>query len=287
MHAKEYLEQIMQVPGLKDMKAIVAQWDQVARSRPKLMGDLPIELPDLFWRTQPGAGKTHFLRLLCNYLDAARLMEFHGEAKYFEFTLDYCSPEERMTELTRLIYQTRDAAGFRSHFCGLIAIDITAWAAAFMEPHFRLVLEYLSSINDRVLVVFIAESLPTTALEKAEQLLNAYFRIRTVDFTYPSEDAFLSYCLHHFSRYGLTLSPDASALLKDTLTALIKAPYFDGYKTINRLWQDVNFELCSIPNVQENPVQAIHLAAFGPDSSLVKTLCENAKVRSIGFGGNV
>lgn len=287
MHARDYFEQIKQIPGLEEIKAVITQWNHVAENRPKLTGDLPIALPDLFWRTQPGAGKTHFLQLLSDYLDAARLMEFHGETKYFEFTLEYCPPQERMTELTRLIYQTRDAAGFRSHFCGLIAIDISAWADAFTEPHFRLVLEYLSSVNDRILVVFIAENLSGEALERAERLLNAYFRIRAVDFAYPGVDAFLAYCLYHFSRYGLTLAPEATALLKNTLAALVKSPYFDGYKTVNRLCQDVNFELCSIPNVQENPIQAAYLSAFGPDSSLVKNLCENAKVRSIGFGGNV
>lgn len=285
MNAMSYYEQIMDLPGLEEMKEVVRQWDQVARNLPHQVADAPLVLPDLMWKASPGAGKTHFLQLLSEYLDAARLLDFYGDVRFMEFYLEYCPPGMDLSELTRLIGDVRGAAGFRSEYRGLLAIDITEWEDAMEEANFLRVLEYLSSIDEKVLIIFVVEDFSKPAATRTEQILSSYCRIRSVDFSYPRDEAFSVYCASRLMQYRIQLDEGARRLLTESISELMKSDYFDGYKTVNRLCQDIVFALCSTPDIQRSPVTEAHLAAFRKDSPFVENLSKLERARKIGFGG--
>lgn len=285
MNAETYLRQMMQLPGLDEMKAVLEQWDQVAANLKSNPADHMPLVPNLLWKTWAGAGKTHFLRLFSEYLCEARLLDFYGDVKFFEFYLEYCPPHERPTELTRLIEDMKGAAGFRSRYRGVLAIDISAWKGCFKEPNFVRVMEYLSSVDDAVCIVFIVENFRREDSARAEQILNTFFRLRCVEFPYPPPIRFAAYMAERLRAYRIGLGEDAIELLAESIEELMKSDYFDGYKTVNRLYQDIAFELCALPRLPESPVGAEYLTAYRKDSSFVKTLSELAEMRSIGFGG--
>lgn len=285
MSASIYYDQIMELPGLEEMKAVVQQWDQVAKNLPHHSTNIPLVLPDLLWKTRPGAGKTHFLQLLSDYLQASRLLDFYGDVQFLEFYLEYCPPDAYLSELTRLIADVRAAAGFRSEYRGILVLDISAWEKGLEEDHFLRVLEYLSSIDHKVCIIYIAEDFPQEANQKLEQVLNGYCRVRSVDFSYPEPGEFAAYCAKWLLQYQLQLDKGAQKMLADSISALMKWDYFDGYKTVNRLCQDIAFDLCSLPDVQKKPVTAKQLAAYHKDGPFVKNMSRMIKLRSIGFGG--
>ena len=287
MNTRPCYQPILDLPGLEALKAVVRQWDAVAQNLPRHPAGLPLVLPNLLLKTMPGAGKTHFLQLLCEYLDTAGLLDFYGDVRFLEFYLEHCGAGEPLTELTRLIGEVRDAAGFRRDFRGVLAIDITPWRKSFGEAHFIRVLEYLSSIDERVCLVFVAENLDEDELARAEQVLLGYFRLKSVPFGYPEASELTAFCVTQLEKYHLRLDDSARALLEQTVTALMAYDYFDGYKTLIRLCQDIAFHLVSLPDLGGAAITAAHLADFSSDSPFVTGLMRISRRRAIGFGGEV
>ena len=106
-----YFEQLMEFKGADELKSLVKRWEILSENIRRTAFDLPIVLPDLFVYTKPGFGNTKLLSLIAEYLDSKQnLMSFYGDVKFFEFKLDYCSPEKEFTELYRLIESTQKAA---------------------------------------------------------------------------------------------------------------------------------------------------------------------------------
>lgn len=286
MNSNIYFNQIMNLPGLEEMKEILLQWDRAANNISRMPTDTPIVLPDLLWETRSGAGKTHLIKLLTEYLYSRRLMDFYGDTKYFEFLLEYCQPNMPLTELTRLIREVNCAAGFRSEYRGVLALDITLWNGHFEELYFHRILEYLSSVDDYVCVIFIAENFSDEDMHKIENILSSFFRIRRVTLLYPSVDQLTNYLECKLSKYGLKLEENAKVLLSESINELKENKYFDGYKTINRMCQDIVFDLCSSKDFSPLNITIEKLNRYSKDGEFVKSMKEIIKTRKMGFGGN-
>ena len=82
--------------------------------------------------------------------------------------------------------------------------------------------------------------------------------------------------------YGLALDESAKALLPQTIDELRENLYFDGYKTIKMLCQDIIYEHFSSPNADRTLLSAADLRAFAPGSNYVKKAIKSSKNR-IGF----
>ena len=287
MNSNTYFNQIMALPGLDEMKEILMQWDRAANNISRMPTDTPIVLPDLLWSTRSGAGKTHLIKLLTEYLYSKRLMDFYGDTKYFEFLLEYCPPNTHLNELTRLIREVNAAAGFRSEYRGVLALDISLWNNHFEELYFQRILEYLSSVDDYICIIFIAENFSNEDMIKVENILSSFFRIRRVNLHYPSVSQLADYLEHKLSTYGLKLQNDAKILLEESIHELVDNRFFDGYKTINRMCQDIVFDLCSAEDFSPINITVEKLSRFSKDGEFVKSMKEIIKTRKMGFGGNV
>lgn len=287
MNSNIYFEKIMELPGLDEMKELLMQWDRAANNISRMPIDKPIVLPDLLWLTRSGAGKTHLIKLLSEYLYSKRLMDFYGDTKYFEFLLEYCQPNTPLTELTRLIREVNCAAGFRSEYKGVLALDITLWNGHFEELYFQRILEYLSSMDDYICVIFIVENFSDEDTKKIENILSSFFRIRSISLLYPSVEHLTAYLENKLSTYGLKLEDNARALLSESINELIDNKYFDGYKTINRMCKDIVFDLCSAVDFCPINITVEKLNRYSKDGEFIKTMKETIKTRKMGFGGNI
>ena len=79
--------------GLSEFKTLIEKWEILSENLSDKPSGVPIILPDLFLVSRSGTGRTHFLRLLSEYLESKpNLMDFYGDVKYFEFMLNYCEP---------------------------------------------------------------------------------------------------------------------------------------------------------------------------------------------------
>lgn len=283
-----YYEEILNLKPAKDFVRIIKKWDKLSKN----LGNeknVPMVLPDLFWVSKSGVGKTHLLKLLSEYIySVGNLMEFSGNVKYFEFMLDYCKPDQPFNEIVRMIGEVSDAAGFRNIYKGIISIDIDEWVGHSEEKHFLNFLEYLSSNSDDWLIVFNVVSDNEPEIRRLESVLTMFFRLEKSILQLPTDDEFLQFIIERLTRYNLSFDESAKDLLRKTIEKLRGNKYFDGYKTLVMLCQDIVYAFYSEKAVSDQFVTATHLAEFAPDSKYIERATwkvENKNRNKIGFRG--
>ncbi len=285
MNSQKYYDEIMDLHGLSQAKEVIVKWNNAFENLKSKNINAPLLLPNLFLNAKPGAGKTNFLRLISEYLYNVGFMDFYGDVKFIEFYLEYCMPGDDVYELKRLIEQLRNAAGFRNEFRGIVVIDITQWADCTHEENFIKILDYLTVIDEHVCLIFTADNFKTDQVVKAQKVLNAFCRVRNIDFFYPSAKEFAHYCTNILKQYNLSLDDSAQNLICESIEQLMKSEYFYGYKTVNRLCLDIAFELNSSTKQCNETIIAEYLKDFEKNSDFITKLYSESKLRKIGFGG--
>lgn len=278
-----YYDAIMDLAGMEEFKALIRKWDTLSGNMQKNPPSVPILLPDLLWVANSGVGKTKLMRLMSEYLQArGNLVDFYGDVKFFEFLLNYVPKDAPFTELQRLMDEVSEAAGFRNEYRGAILIDIDGWVEHYEEPHFVSFMEYLSANSDRWMIVLSVSE--QEELHNLQAFLSMYLRLEKITLTLPETGELFGFISENLQKYGLTLSADARQLLHGTIEALRENKYFDGFKTIKMLCQDIVYEHFSREGAVGGVLTAQSLEKFSAHSDYVKTAIENAaKVHKIGF----
>ena len=275
----------MELREAEELKSVIAKWQTLSENIKQYPTNAPIILPDMLWVAKSGVGKTYLLRLISEYLAAqGNLMSFYGDVKFFEFILNYCSPEMHFTELERLIEEVKYAAGFRSEFKGIMRIDIDEWLTHYEEKHFISFMEYLSSNSDKWMIILSVSSDNEEKIHNLESFISMYLRIEKITLSLPKTEDLFDYIARNLCAYGITLTEDAVGLLFETIEELRKNKYFDGFKSIKLMCQDIVYETYSKKLVENKELSAEDLKDFSADSEYVKkTLKKIQKVNEIGF----
>lgn len=282
---KLYFEQIMQRKGIEDLQKIVRKWQALSDNMSEHPSNLPVLLPDMLWFSRSGSGRSSLLGLLAEYLHALKnLMPFYGDVKYFEFLLSYCPPERPFTELYRLIDEVTNAAGFRNEYKGIIFIDIDEWRDHFEERHFVSFMEYLAGNSDEWMIILSVNANDCEDFHELEAFLSMFLRIEKISITSPEPEDLFEYLERNLQSYGLRLSEDAKELLLGSIEKLRSNKYFDGYKSIRMLYQDIVYTVFS--EAKADLLTAGMLANFSADSEYIRRMFTNIRrVHKIGFAG--
>lgn len=275
----------MQLPGAEELKAEVERWQTLSENLKKAPPAVPVLLPDMLWVAKSGVGITSLLQHLSAYLwERKNLISFYGDVKFFEFLLNYCDPSRPFTELQRLVNETNRAAGFRSEFKGIIHIDCNAWLEHYREPHFVSLMEYLAANSHKWLVILSVYSTDQKQLHNLEAFLSMYLRIRKVNIPLPATNDLVEKIESQLESYGLTLDGSARELLSQTVDTVRENPYFDGFKSLSMLCQDIVYTLFSEKNVPSGPLTAAQLEPFGPTSEYItRTIAQITRKHRIGL----
>ena len=281
----QFYTDIMNLKEVEEFKRVIKRWNILSENMRTKPMNAPIILPDMLWVAQSGVGKTNLLKLMAEYLSSQNnLMEFYGDVKFFEFLLNYCHPNEYFSELQRLIDEIVNAAGFRNEFKGIVHIDINEWIDHFEEKHFVSLMEYLSSNSDKWLIVLSVYSDKKEKIHNLNAFLSMYLRIEKITLSFPKTDELFEFIEDMLNQYGLTLKEDAKKLLFDTIEKLRKNKYFDGFKTIIMLCQDIVYDVFSNENIEELSLGANMLSKFSADSDYIKNMVANIeRVNQIGL----
>ena len=273
----------MNLRGMDELKCIVKKWQTLSDNMNEHPTDLPILLPDMLWFAKSGSGKSSILRLLSEYLySAGNLMDFYGDVKCFEFLLSYCAPSEPFTELNRLIDEVGNAAGFRNEFKGIIYIDIDEWKDHYEEKHFVSFMEYLSGNSDNWMLILSINSDYKEKFHNLEAFISMFLRLEKISISHPKSEDLFDFLKDKLSNYGLELEEDAQALLLSTIETLRSNKYFDGYKSIKMLCQDIVYTVFS--RKKTDKLSAEMLKDFDSDSDYIKrTIFNSEKIKTIGF----
>lgn len=274
-----YYDEILKLPGLEDIKEFSKKLKKVSNNMNSISNNMVVVLPDLLWDARSGAGKTHLLKLLSEYLYTLKIIDFSGDVKYFEFLIDYCEQGKNLSELSRLIREVNFAAGYRNEYAGLLAIDISSWNGHYRESHFNRIMEYLSSIDDKVCIIFMVENFTIKEVEEVDYILSSYFRIRKIKLDYPKSIELVNYIIQKLNKYDLKLDSEAVDMLRESVNELRNYKYFDGYKTINRLCQDILFEICSQDGINNNKITKDMLLKYAKDGTYVMRMKDRSRFK--------
>ena len=165
--------EIMNLYGVDEIKNLVKKWDVLSENLSDIKSNSGIILPDLLWVMNSGVGRTRILNLFAEYLYSKRnLVDFYGDTKYFEFLLNYCSPEQSFGELQRFMNTVQSAAGFRSEFRGVICVDVNEWVEHYKEKHFVSFLELLACHREDWLIVLSVREHDENTIQKLYSYLS-------------------------------------------------------------------------------------------------------------------
>lgn len=275
-----YYDEILKLSEAKDFSKVIKKWNKLSDNL-STTKNVPLVLPDLLWVSKSGVGKTHLLNLLSEYLlEKGNLIEFYGNVKYFEFMLDYCAPNNRFFEIQRMINEIKNAAGFRDRYKGIISIDIDEWVDHCEEKHFISFLEFLSSNSDDWLIVFNISTGNEEDVKKLESILLMYFRIEKSILSLPESNEFLEFIIQRLSGYDVVLDKSAQDLLLKSIEKLRENKYFDGYKTLIMLCQDIIYELYSSNCKLGSKITDKDLVEFNQDSKYITRATWKAEKKS-------
>lgn len=282
---EQIFEKIMNLKEAEEFKKVIRKWKLLSENIKDRPMNAPVLLPDMLWVAKSGVGKTNLLKLASEYLyQCGNLMDFYGDVKFFEFLLSYCEPSAPFTELNRLMDEVKNAAGFRSEFRGIVRIDIDEWLDHFEEKHFITFMEYLSANSENWMIILSVAGGETRKLHNLEAFLSMYLRMEKVTLSLPKTNDLFEHIEGKLASYSLSLEEDAKKLLYDTIETMRKNKYFDGFKSINMLCQDIVYKIFSQGKVKKYSLDANALSDFSCDSEYVKrTVANIEKVGKIGL----
>jgi hypothetical protein len=263
-------ETIMGLAGSDELKETVKRlprfWEN--REANSMSG---IALPNYLWIVRHGGGVTTQANAFTEYLYAMRAFEFCGTARFFEFKLGYVPPDTFFSELTRFDNALTGYAGHNRRYKGVACININDWLEHTEEEHFQDFLDYVADNNERLLMVFCIHDEDANIIKTVEAALSARLRIETLSLRFPDAAELVGLVDTWFmERGGYSLAEDAKSLLRETIAEIAAAKSFYGFKTIERLADDM---LCSIlmsGRGSNREISANMLAGFSTDSTYVK-----------------
>lgn len=281
----EYYNEIMLLADADEIKAVVNRWNNLSENIKVKPANKPIILPDMLWIAKTGVGRSRLLRLMSNYLyEQGNLMDFCGEVRYFEFMLGYCKPGEVFTELQRFTDEIRKASGFRNDYKGIIHIDINEWLRHLEDSNFISFMEYLSSNSDNWLIVLSAYSDNNDEIKKLKAVVSMYLRIEKVTLELPKTENLVVFVEKELDDYGLKIDDSAKRLLSKSIERLRGNKYFDGYKSLKMLCQDIVYSVFSECSVKSDVLTENELGSFSENSEYIeKMIYKIEQTRKIGF----
>ena len=278
-------QKIMAQTGIEDFKKLIKKWEMLSENLSDKTALAPMILPDLFLVSGSGTGRTHLLKLMSEYLsETPGLMDFYGDVKYFEFLLNYCRPDQYFSEIQRLMTEVDNAAGFRSEYRGIVYIDIDEWLGHCEEKHFASFMEYLSdNSSDWVVVLSVSDS-NSEQVSQMEAFVSAFIRIEKITIEAPSATELTQYLKSRLGSYALVLDVQAEALITESINELCKNKYFDGYKTVRMLSDDIIYTLYTEGTKKSGALSAEDLSGFAKDGEYIqRMIIKIEKTKRIGF----
>ncbi len=281
----KYYGEIMQLIGAEEFKALIKKWENLSDNVRNHHGILPRLLPDLLWVGNSGIGRTKLMSLMSEYVaEQGNLFSFYGDVKFFEFLLSYTPQDRPFEELRRLEDELAAAKGFRESFGGAILIDISAWVKHYEELYFSSFMEYLAAHSDQWIIVLSVPEMEQEKLNNLEAFLSMYLRLEKITLTMPDTEQLYSFVEKALRGYNLQIDQSGKELLIKTINEMRENPYFDGFKTLQMLCQDIIYEHFSTDDPSKTLLGEQELSAFAPESHYVKKVIKDAaKVRRIGF----
>ena len=270
-NADKCFNSIMELQGVDEFKAMVQRLRTFQQNKEKY----PIQditLPNYLWSAKRGGGISTCINAFADYLYNAKIMEFTGIVKYFEYKLAYIAPDSFFSELTRLNNTISEIAGHHRYFRGLACINIDDWIEHTSEKYFHKFLDYIASKNDKILAILYVHPSSKRVVESIESSLSSRIRFETISLRFPKTNELIEFIENkYFKQKGFNLTDDAKILLTESIDGIKNGKHFNGFTTIKQLANDILYSLFT-STLKSNNISAEMLNSFAKDSAYIKRI---------------
>jgi hypothetical protein len=262
---------IMELQGVDEFK-IVLEHLRIFQQNKEKYSVPDVTLPNYLWIAKRGGGISTCINAFAEYLYNAKVIEFSGIVKYFEYKLAYIDPDTFFSELTRLNNTISEIAGHHRYFRGLACINIDDWAEHTNERYFYKFLDYIASKNDKILAILYVHTDNKRIIESIESSLSSRIRFESISLRFPNVSELITFIeAKYFKKRGFKLTDDAKSLLTDSIEAIINGKHFNGFTTIKQLANDILYSLLA-SNISGYDISADMLCGFNKDSAYIKRI---------------
>ena len=277
-------DSIMKLAGADEFKDTIKRLHIFLKNKEAYSLD-DITLPNYLLIAKRGGGVTTLLNAFAEYLYAARAIEFCGTVKFFEFELGYVHPDAIFSELTRLDNTISSFAGHNRFFKGMICVNIEEWIEHTGDDHFIKLLNYISSNNDRLMIIFCIHNDSRNIVEAVESALSSHIRLESISLRFPGSNELVEFVESRYLKgKGLSFEKNAKEKLRETIEEIAAEKQFNGFKSILRLADDIMYSVFTADTKIKKTISADMLSGYGKNSNYVKRAKaqKNAK-KTIGF----
>jgi hypothetical protein len=274
---------IMELKGAEELKKECIRLETFLKNKAThFLTDLTP--PNYLWIIKRGGGNTTWLKEFAEFLYSKKAIEFCGIELFIEFKLEYNSPNAFFSELTRLDKTIAAFAGHNRYYKGLICINIDDWLAHTTEEHFIKLLEYLSSNNSRLLVIFCIQTEDKNFIKSVESALSSHMRLVSLSLRFPDAKELVELVeSRYIQKTGFSFTESAKKSFQDTIKELITCKNFNGFKSVFQLADAVLYDILASDLREKKQISAEMLSNYSKDSDYVKLLKNKIDTKTIGF----
>jgi hypothetical protein len=226
----ERIKNLNQLCGAENFKASLAATEKSE----------PVRSPHFLWLVKRGGGVTTMLDMLAQALEESRGLEFCGDVRFIEFSVDYIPPESFLSELKRLNDAMMRSVGRRHEFKGILCVNLDNWVGHENEGHFETLLDFLAYKQDKLMLVFTLHSANKATAKKFEAAVAMKMCIETVEIDFPKPDKLASHIEEHYIKpQGFAFSSGAQELVAKYIDKISASERFAGFKTAKRLTENI------------------------------------------------
>lgn len=280
--ADKCFDSIMELQGAEELKATVQRLQNFRQNKDRY-SVAEVTLPNYLWTVRRGGGVTTGVSAFAEYLHAAKIIEFTGIVKYFEFIPAYMPPDTYFSELTRLNNTISEIAGHYRYFRGIACIILDEWINHTNETNFLNIFDYIANHNDKILAIFCVHSNNKRVVDSIESPLSSYMRFENVNFRFPDAGELMEFMeTKYFKSCNFYLAEDAKSLLAQSIENIIDGKNFNGFVTIKQMANDILYSLLT-SNLSGNNISSEMLSGFNKDSAYIKRIKTLGNDNIVGF----
>jgi len=282
-NADKCFDAIMELQGVDELKDAAKRLRKFQQNKERYSVE-GVSLPNYLWLVERGGGLTTCVNAFAEYLYAAKIIEFSGIVKYFEFIPAYTSPDTFFSELTRLNNIISEIAGRYRYFRGIACIIIDDWINHTNEANFLNIFDYIANHNDKILAIFCVHTKDKKSVESIQSALIRYMRFETISLQFPNAIELTEFIeAKYFKTSNFHLAKEAKSKLTESIGSIINGKNFNGFVTIKQVANDILYSLLT-SNLNTNIISSEMISDFSKDSAYINRIKFDAEKNSvIGF----
>ena len=197
-------------------------------------------LPALIISSEPGCGLSNFVDTLSEMIEDSGYFPKRGGKTSIELVFPKDNEEHE-----KLFYSSaKRIATTTNRFYGVMCVSLKEFQGKdlIMSNSLENLIEFIEA--NRVNIMFVFHVLPEfRAKEQLKRRLMDVVNVKELSIMKPSADESLDYLINKMKKKGQMINKKAEEILKEIVEFVVSKDDFGGYKTLNVILDQIEFEL--------------------------------------------